>query len=198
MSTLTVLFTDLVGSTALMTEHGDHAFDALLAEHDTLIDTALAAHDGVRVKHTGDGVMAVFTGAADGLNAAVAIQQAVERRNRRAEITFTIRAGFRASINPGALHLIDLEVTSAWRRLAAAGDLDNRRAQLALEDLRSLRLDRVPHGPLVARCWELRENLTVYDAAYVAVAEMMDVVLVSADARLAGASGPRCDIELIA
>jgi predicted nucleic acid-binding protein len=69
---------------------------------------------------------------------------------------------------------------------------------LALEDLRSLRLDRVPHGPLVARCWELRENLTVYDAAYVALAEIMALVLVSADARLAGAPGPRCDIELIA
>jgi predicted nucleic acid-binding protein len=97
-----------------------------------------------------------------------------------------------------APHLIDLEVTSAWRRLAAVGDLDNRRAQLALEDLRSLRVDRVPHGPLVARCWELRENLTVYDAAYVALAEIMDLVLVSADARLAGAYGTRCEIELIA
>jgi predicted nucleic acid-binding protein len=97
-----------------------------------------------------------------------------------------------------APHLIDLEVTSAWRRLAAAGDLDNRRAQLALKDLRSLRLDRVAHGPLIARCWELRENLTVYDAAYVALAEIMDLVLVSADARLAEAYGTRCEIELIA
>lgn len=97
-----------------------------------------------------------------------------------------------------APHLIDLEVTSAWRRLAAAGDLDNRRAQLALEDLRSLRVDRVHHGPLIARCWELRENLTVYDAAYVALAEIMDLVLVSADVRLAGAYGTRCEIELIA
>jgi predicted nucleic acid-binding protein len=96
-----------------------------------------------------------------------------------------------------APHLIDLEVTSAWRRLAAAGDLDDRRALLALEDLRSLRLDRVPHGPLVPRCWELRENLTVYDAVYVALAEIMELVLVSADAHLARASGPRCEIELI-
>lgn len=94
--------------------------------------------------------------------------------------------------------LIDLEVTSAWRRLAAAGDLEDRRAQLALADLRSLRLDRVPHGPLLARCWELRESLTVYDAAYVAVAEIMDLVLLSADARLARASGTRCEIEVLA
>ena len=96
-----------------------------------------------------------------------------------------------------APHLIDLEVTSAWRRLAAAGDLDNRRAQLALADLRSLRLDRVPHGPLLAGCWELRENLTIYDAAYVVLAEIMGLVLLTADARLAAASARRCDTELI-
>jgi len=97
-----------------------------------------------------------------------------------------------------APHLIDLEVTSAWRRLAAGGDLDPRRARLALDDLRSVRLDRVPHAPLLARCWELRDNLTVYDGAYVALAEIMDVVLLTADAKLAGATGPRCEIVLIA
>jgi predicted nucleic acid-binding protein len=96
-----------------------------------------------------------------------------------------------------APHLIDLEVTSAWRRLAAAGDLDERRVQLALEDLRGLRLERVPHGPLLSRCWELRANLTVYDAAYVALAEVLDVTLLTADARLAGASGSRCEVELL-
>jgi predicted nucleic acid-binding protein len=96
-----------------------------------------------------------------------------------------------------APHLIDLEVTSAWRRLAAGGDLDERRARLALDDLRSLRIERVPHAPLLARCWNLRDTLTVYDAAYVAVAERFDLALLTADARLAGASGPLCDIELI-
>jgi predicted nucleic acid-binding protein len=96
-----------------------------------------------------------------------------------------------------APHLIDLEVVSAWRRLAAAADLDERRAQLALEDLRALRLERVPHGPLLSRCWELRDNLTVYDAAYVALAEALDATLLTADARLAGASVARCEIELI-
>ena len=96
-----------------------------------------------------------------------------------------------------APHLIDLEVTSAWRRLVVTGDLDDRRVALALADLRSLRVDRVPHLPLVGRCWELRENLTVYDAAYVALAEIMDVVLLTADARLAGAPGARCEVELL-
>ena len=97
-----------------------------------------------------------------------------------------------------APHLIDIEVISAWRRLAAAGALDERRAQFALDDLRSLRVDRVPHASLVARCWELRDNLTVYDAVYVALAETMAVPLLTADARLGGASGPKCEIEVLA
>jgi class 3 adenylate cyclase len=93
MSTITVLFTDLVGSTALMTMLGPERFDGVLAEHDALVEAAIAAHGGERVKHTGDGVMAVFSGAADGLGAGVAIQQAVERRNRRTDVPFSVRAG---------------------------------------------------------------------------------------------------------
>ena len=96
-----------------------------------------------------------------------------------------------------APHLLDLEVVSAWRRLAAAGDLDERRSQLAIEDLQALRVERAPHGPLLQRCWELRSNLTTYDAAYVALAELLDVRLVTADARLEAAPGARCTIELI-
>ncbi len=96
-----------------------------------------------------------------------------------------------------APHLIDLEVTSAWRRLAAAGSIDDRRATLALNDLRSLRLERAPHEPLLERCWELRDNLTVYDAAYVALAELMQVDLLTADRRLADAPGIRCGVEVL-
>jgi predicted nucleic acid-binding protein len=96
-----------------------------------------------------------------------------------------------------APHLIDIEVVSAWRRLAVAGDVDERRVALAMEDLRSVRLDRVPHVPLVGRCWELRQNLTVYDATYVALAEAMDVTLLTADATLAAAPGLRCAVELL-
>ena len=96
-----------------------------------------------------------------------------------------------------APHLIDLEVVSAWRRLVAAGDIDERRATLALEDLRALRLERSPHGPLLDRCWELRHNLTVYDAAYVALAELMDADLLTGDRRLADAPGIRCDVEVL-
>lgn len=96
-----------------------------------------------------------------------------------------------------APHLVDIEVLSAWRRLAASGDLDERRVGLAMADLRSLRIDRVPHAPLLDRCWELRQNLTVYDAAYVALAEAMQVPLLTADAKLAAAPGVRCTVDLI-
>ena len=96
-----------------------------------------------------------------------------------------------------APHVIDLEVVSAWRRLAAAGHLDERRANLALADLDSLRLERVAHRPLVSRCWELRGNLTVYDAAYVALAELLEVELLTADSRLAAAPGIRCRVEVL-
>jgi predicted nucleic acid-binding protein len=96
-----------------------------------------------------------------------------------------------------APHLIDIEVTSAWRRLVSLGELDDRRAQLAMRDLLALRLARVPHGPLLGRCWELRENLTIYDGAYVALAETLDVTLLSLDVRIKQASGPRCSVEVL-
>ena len=96
-----------------------------------------------------------------------------------------------------APHVIDLEVASAWRRLVATGELDERRAQLALDDLDALRLVRAPHGPLLGRCWELRHNLTIYDAAYIALAELMATTLVTGDARLAAAPGARCNVEVL-
>jgi predicted nucleic acid-binding protein len=69
---------------------------------------------------------------------------------------------------------------------------------MAIADLRSLRLDRMSHAPLLDRCWELRANLTIYDAAYVALAELLDTTLLTADGRLANAPGRRCSTELIA
>lgn len=96
-----------------------------------------------------------------------------------------------------APELIDLETASVIRRGLLAGRLNHRRAQLALIDLVELPLHRAPHRLLLVRCWELRDNLTIYDAAYVALAELLDVVLVTADARLAGAPGLRCELELL-
>ena len=93
--------------------------------------------------------------------------------------------------------LIDLEVASVWRGLASGGHLDPRRAGLALEDLQELPIQRVEHTPLLPRCWELRDNLTIYDAAYVALAEAFQAPLLTGDRRLARSTGPRCTIELI-
>jgi predicted nucleic acid-binding protein len=96
-----------------------------------------------------------------------------------------------------APELIDLEVASVLRGQLAGGHLDVRRAELALADLVDLPLQRAPHRPLLTRCWELRANLTVYDAAYVALAEALDSALVTGDGRLAKAPGPRCPIEIL-
>jgi predicted nucleic acid-binding protein len=96
-----------------------------------------------------------------------------------------------------APHLIDVEVVSAWRRLVAAGELDERSAQRALADLASIPLRRSTHDPLLPRCWELRHNLTPYDATYVALAELLDSPLLTFDARLAAAPGIRCEVEVL-
>jgi len=93
--------------------------------------------------------------------------------------------------------LVDLEVTSVLRGQLAGGHLDQRRAGLALTDLLDLPLHEVPARQLILRCWELRDNLTVYDASYVALAEGLDATLLTSDARLARAPGPRCTIELL-
>jgi len=93
--------------------------------------------------------------------------------------------------------LIDLEVASVLRGRLAGGHIPARRADLALADLLSLPLQRVPGHRLLSRCWELRDNLTVCDAAYVALAEVLRVRLLTADARLAKATGPRCSVEVL-
>lgn len=88
-----------------------------------------------------------------------------------------------------APHLVDLEVASVVRRHTARGDLSPRRADLALRDLVDLPLDRHPHHPLIGRIWQFRHALTAYDAAYLALAEVLDCALLTADARLAAGAG---------
>ena len=83
------------------------------------------------------------------------------------------------------------------RRHMGAGLLDARRAGFVLYDLVSLPATRYPHGPFAPRVWELRSNLTPYDAAYVALAESLGCTLVTADARLAHAPGIRCAVEVM-
>jgi predicted nucleic acid-binding protein len=96
-----------------------------------------------------------------------------------------------------APELIDLEVVSTIRRAARARRLDDRRSGQALKDLAALPLRRVPHLPLLTRVWELRDNLTAYDAAYVALAEALDALLLTADGRMGRASGLRCEVEVL-
>jgi predicted nucleic acid-binding protein len=96
-----------------------------------------------------------------------------------------------------APELVDLEVLSTLRRAVRAGRLDERRSGQALDDLAALPLRRVPHLPLLARAWELRDNLTAYDAAYVALAESLRALLLTADGGIEKASGVRCDVEIL-
>lgn len=93
--------------------------------------------------------------------------------------------------------LVDLEVVSVVRGLVRGGYATPERAASAIEDLAGIAIERCDHRRLVERCWQLRNNVTPYDAACIALAEALDVTLVTADARLARATGPRCAIELL-
>jgi predicted nucleic acid-binding protein len=94
-------------------------------------------------------------------------------------------------------HLLDIEVTQVIRRYAISGQLSNARGRAALDILVNLPLNRYPHDLLLARIWQLRNNLTAYDAAYVALAEMLGAPLITRDGRLAGAAGHHARIELV-
>ena len=96
-----------------------------------------------------------------------------------------------------APHLIDVEVAHVVRRYAATGEIDGDRGRAALEDLADFPVLRYPHLPLLLRIWELRRNLSAYDAAYVALAEALDAPLVTRDRRLAASSGHRARIEFV-
>lgn len=94
-------------------------------------------------------------------------------------------------------HLIDAEVLAALRRYVSIGQISQHRGQGAVAFFQSLRLERFPHGRLLDRVWELRHNLTAYDALYVALAEALDAPLLTADRRLAAAPGHSARIEAV-
>ncbi len=95
-----------------------------------------------------------------------------------------------------APHIVDVEVFSLIRRDHLAGTIDDTLAALAVDDLRSWPGERYGHRALLARAWELRHTVRGWDAAYVALAEVLDATLVTLDRRLARAGGPRCPIEV--
>ena len=95
-----------------------------------------------------------------------------------------------------APHLLDIEVISALRSMLRRNEIVGAVAQRALHRLAILPINRVPHRPLFQRCWELRDNLSIYDASYVALAENLGATLLTSDQRLARSPGIRCDVEL--
>jgi predicted nucleic acid-binding protein len=97
-----------------------------------------------------------------------------------------------------APHLVDVEVTQGLRRLVRTGDVSADRVAEAIADLAGLDLHRHIHLDLLARAWKLRENITAYDAIYVALAEALDAPVVTCDEPLSKAPGHRAQVELIA
>jgi predicted nucleic acid-binding protein len=88
-----------------------------------------------------------------------------------------------------APHLLDVEVVQVLRRYVRAGSLTSREAAATLDDLRALDVERHGHEALLDRVWALRENLTAYDAVYVALAEALETTLLTCDSTLARAPG---------
>lgn len=91
-----------------------------------------------------------------------------------------------------APHLMPVEVTNILRRSALQGSISDEAATIAHDDLLGFRIELVDHRPFAERIWELRPNVTSYDAWYVALAESLEVELATLDQRLAAAPGPRC------
>lgn len=96
-----------------------------------------------------------------------------------------------------APYLLDAEVAQVVRRYAARGEITGARGAEALADLADLDAVRHPHEPLLPAMWRLRANLTAYDAAYVALAEVLDAPLVTLDAGIAGAPGHDAIVDLV-
>ena len=96
-----------------------------------------------------------------------------------------------------APHLVDAEIGHALRRTVLAGELSDSDARAALDDLADLPIRRAGHRGILGRAWELRSNLTFYDGLYVALAERLELPLLTLDARLARAPGIHATIEIL-
>jgi predicted nucleic acid-binding protein len=107
------------------------------------------------------------------------------------------RAHIRGAGDLMAPDLVDVETVSVLRRRWLAGDLTEGRFRTAVDDLESMPIVRYPTRRLMRRAFELRENVTAYDAVYVALAEGLACPLLTADTRLAKAPGPGCEIRVL-
>jgi predicted nucleic acid-binding protein len=107
------------------------------------------------------------------------------------------RQALRSDDDIAAPDLVDVETVSVLRKRWLAGDLTARRFRTAITDLGDLAIARHPTLPMMPRAYELRGNVTPYDAAYVALAEVLDCALLTSDSRLGSAPGPRCEIRVV-
>jgi predicted nucleic acid-binding protein len=105
---------------------------------------------------------------------------------------------FQGSEQMHAPQLLDIEITQVLRRLVRQKEITAPRAEQVLEDLSDLLIERHDHQELIQRIWQLRDSLSAYDGAYVALAEALAAPLLTCDGKLAGAHGHRAKIELIA
>jgi predicted nucleic acid-binding protein len=108
-----------------------------------------------------------------------------------------VRARLAADPDHAAPSVVDVEVASVIARDHRLGRLDATAAGQAIEDLRDWPGERFGHRQLLGRVWDLRGSIRTWDAFYVALAEVLDGTLITADGRLARASGPRCAIEVV-
>lgn len=109
----------------------------------------------------------------------------------------TARTELRAADELAAPDLIDVETVAVLQKRWLSGWMSDDRFDSAVADLERLDFERVPTLRLIRRAYELRANVTAYDATYVALAEALDCELVTGDRRLAGATGPRCPIRVL-
>jgi predicted nucleic acid-binding protein len=126
------------------------------------------------------------------LDASAAAVALVERTNEAHELRERL-----GRMGRHAPHLIDAEVGSLLRRRVASGEIATQLAAGALRALDALVSERYPHGPLAPAAWNLRHNITYYDALYAALAARLDVPLLTADKRLANAPNLPCAVEVI-
>ena len=96
-----------------------------------------------------------------------------------------------------APQLLVIECLQVFRRFAQIGAIDEHTGDALVGDLRAFAIDLYDHNLVATRVWELRDNLTAYDAAYIALSELLDVTLLTTDAKLGGAPGHRARVELI-
>jgi predicted nucleic acid-binding protein len=127
------------------------------------------------------------------LDASAALELLLRAADHPGLVTRVLRSGETIA----APHLLDLEVTHVLRRFVIGGELTAARAREAIEDHLSLDIVRYPHDGLLDRVWQLRANCTAYDAAYIVLAEALNAVLITCDARLADVPGSRAAVEVI-